>query len=49
MSLKEELRIRKNILEWMREKRIFDYRDIANIITGYYSNPEAIIGLVEET
>ncbi len=48
-GLKEELRVRKSILEWMLEKRMFDYREVANIITGYYSNPERIINLVEET
>jgi flagellar protein FlaI len=48
-SLMEEIRTRKSILEWMHEKRIFDYREVANIINGYYSNPERIVGLVEET
>jgi flagellar protein FlaI len=46
-SLKEEIRTRKGILEWMWERRMFDYRDVSNIINGYYSNPERIIGLVE--
>jgi flagellar protein FlaI len=48
-SLKEELRVRKAILEWMREKKIFDYREVSNIINAYYTNPEKIINLVEET
>ncbi|MEE9323105.1 MAG: type II/IV secretion system ATPase subunit [Candidatus Aenigmarchaeota archaeon] len=48
-SLKEELRVRKSILEWMFDKRMFDYREIANIVNGYYSNPERIVTLVEET
>lgn len=47
-SLKEELRVRKEILEWMRERRMFDYRDIARVINGYYSNPDKIINMVEE-
>jgi flagellar protein FlaI len=46
-SLKEEIRTRKGILEWMWERRMFDYREVSNIINGYYSNPERIIGLVE--
>ncbi len=46
-SLKEELRTRRSILEWMQEKRMFDYREVSNIINGYYSNPERIVGLVE--
>ncbi len=48
-SLKEELRVRREILEWMLEKRMFDYREIAKILSGYYSDPERIITLVEET
>jgi flagellar protein FlaI len=48
-SLKEELRVRKAILEWMLEKKIFDYRDVSNIINGYYTDPEKIINLVEGT
>ncbi|MCX6818017.1 MAG: type II/IV secretion system ATPase subunit [Candidatus Aenigmarchaeota archaeon] len=47
VTLKEEMRTRKSILEWMWEKRMFDYREVSKIITGYYSNPERIIGLVE--
>lgn len=48
-SLREELRVRKSILEWMLEKQMFDYREIAKIINTYYSDPEKIITLVEET
>ncbi|MEM5871777.1 MAG: type II/IV secretion system ATPase subunit [Candidatus Aenigmatarchaeota archaeon] len=48
-SLKEELRTRKTILEWMREKRMFDYKEISNIINAYYTNPEKVISLIEET
>lgn len=48
-SLREELRTRRDVLEWMRERRMFDYRQVAGIINGYYSNPERIIALVEGT
>ncbi len=47
-SLREELRVRKTILEWMHEKQMYDYREVANMITGYYSDPERIINMVEE-
>ncbi len=47
-SLKEEIRTRKRILEWMKEKKMFDYREVAKIINAYYSNPEKIIAMVEE-
>jgi flagellar protein FlaI len=48
-SLLEEIRTRKGVLEWMHERRMFDYIQVANIINGYYTNPERIIGLVEST
>jgi len=32
----------------MKERKIFDYRDVARIINGYYSNPERIINMIEE-
>ena len=47
-SLKEEIRTRKRILEWMKEKKMFDYREVAKIVNAYYSNPEKIIAMVEE-
>ena len=45
-SMKEELVRRKMILEWMVEKEIYDYREVAKIIGIYYLNPERIIDLV---
>ncbi len=47
-SLKEELRRRKAVLEYMHEKGIFDYVRVAKIINGYYSDPEKIINMIEE-
>jgi len=47
-SLREELRVRKEILEWMKENKMFDYRKVARIVNGYYTNPDKIIGMVEE-
>lgn len=46
-SLKEELRVRKEILEWMLAREMFDYTEIATIINIYYSNPEKIVTLIE--
>lgn len=46
-SLKEEIRTRKSVLEWMHERRMFDYIEVAGVINGYYSNPERIISIVE--
>lgn len=48
-SLKEEMRRRKAVLEYMHEKGIFDYIRVAKIINGYYSDPEKIINMIEET
>ncbi|MBN2042377.1 MAG: type II/IV secretion system ATPase subunit [Candidatus Aenigmarchaeota archaeon] len=46
-SIRDELTVRKSILEWMRERKIYDYRDVARIINGYYSDPDRIINLVQ--
>ena len=46
-KLKEEMSRRKRILEWMLEQGIFDYRDVAKVISTYYTNPERIMELVE--
>lgn len=46
-SIINEIRVRKSILDWMVEKQMFDYRDVSEIINGYYSNPDRIINLVE--
>jgi len=36
----EEIQHRKNVLEWMREHKIRSYKDVAAIITEYYTRPE---------
>jgi flagellar protein FlaI len=46
-SMMDEIRARKSVLDWMHEKKMFDYRDVAKIINGYYSDPERILNLVE--
>jgi flagellar protein FlaI len=45
-AIKEELIRRKRILEWMIEKEIYDFREVAKVIAMYYSSPERIIDLV---
>jgi flagellar protein FlaI len=47
-SIKEELSRRKKVLEWMVEKGIDDYRDVAVIFSIYYSNPERIVAAIRE-
>lgn len=45
-SIKEELMRRKRILEWMKERGIYNYEDVSRIISTYYSNPERVISLI---
>jgi len=39
-DLIEEMERRKNVLSWMRKHNIRSYRDVAAIITEYYSRPK---------
>ncbi|MFQ6064042.1 MAG: type II/IV secretion system ATPase subunit [Candidatus Bathyarchaeia archaeon] len=39
-ELMEEIERRKNVLQWMRERKIRSYKDVAAIITEYYSRPK---------
>ena len=39
-ELAEEIKRRKNVLSWMRKHNIRSYRDVAAIITEYYSRPK---------
>ncbi|MBI4175850.1 MAG: Flp pilus assembly complex ATPase component TadA [Candidatus Aenigmarchaeota archaeon] len=45
-SIKEEIVRRRRILEWMVEQNITDYRDVARVISTYYSNPQKIVSIV---
>jgi flagellar protein FlaI len=39
-ELMDEMKRRENVLHWMRQRNIRSYRDVARIITEYYSRPE---------
>jgi len=39
-DLIEEIDRRKNVLAWMRQRKIRSYRDVATIVTEYYSRPK---------
>jgi flagellar protein FlaI len=41
--MREELRRRQEVLEWMRVKKIRHYRDVSNILIRYFRNPEAVM------
>lgn len=47
-TIKEELIRRKKVLEWMQKKGVYDYRDVATVISIYYSNPTRIMDLIGE-
>ena len=44
-TIVEELLRRKAVLEWMLERGLFDYREVARVIGTYYTNPERIMTL----
>lgn len=41
--MREELRRRQEVLEWMRVKKIRHYKDVSNILIQYFRNPEAVM------
>ncbi len=45
-SIKQELMVRKAILEWMLEQEIFDYKEATSIIQAYYTTPERVLDMV---
>jgi flagellar protein FlaI len=44
--LLKELAIRKQILEWMIDKDIKSYKNVSQVISDYYKNPEKILKLI---
>jgi flagellar protein FlaI len=40
LDLMEEMARRRNVLAWMRTRKIRSYNDVAAIIAEYYSRPE---------
>lgn len=46
-TIQEELVRRKKIMEWMLEREIFDYRDVARVVSTYYTNPDRVMAAVE--
>ena len=41
-EIKDELNRRRTVLEWMVEKDIRHYSDVANVIREYYANPKRV-------
>ncbi len=48
-EMKEELERRKNVLHWMRERKIRSYKDVAAILTEYYTRPKEFYAREVET
>jgi flagellar protein FlaI len=46
-AIKNELIRRKTVIEWMLEQEIYDYREVAKIVSSYYSDPERVMDMVE--
>jgi flagellar protein FlaI len=47
-QMKEEVKRREEILEWMRKTNVRNYVDVAKIISAYYKNPEETIANVRK-
>lgn len=46
--MREELKRRQEVLEWMRIKKIRHYKDVAKILISYNRDPEAVIEKVRK-
>ncbi|OPY37602.1 MAG: hypothetical protein A4E35_01188 [Methanoregula sp. PtaU1.Bin051] len=46
--MREELKRRQEVLEWMRIKKIRHYKDVAKILISYHRDPETVIETVRK-
>ena len=46
--MREELKRRQEVLEWMRIKKIRHYKDVAKILIEYYREPEVVVERVRK-
>ncbi|MBI4182036.1 MAG: type II/IV secretion system ATPase subunit [Candidatus Aenigmarchaeota archaeon] len=46
-TVKEEIVRRKRVLEWMLRQGIYDYREVARVISTYYSDPDRVMRAVD--
>ncbi|MDK2974746.1 MAG: archaeal flagellar protein FlaI [Methanofollis sp.] len=44
--MREELKRRQEILEWMRIKKIRHYRDVSKMLISYFRDPDAVMKIV---
>jgi len=48
-DLKDEIRNRQHVLNWMQDQQIKHYRKVGDVISRYYSDPKTILEKVGET
>ena len=41
--MREELKMRQEVLEWMRIKKVRNFRDVGNILVQYYRDPASLM------
>jgi flagellar protein FlaI len=44
--MREELKRRQEILEWMRLKKLRHFKDVAKVLISYFRDPEAVMDIV---
>lgn len=44
--MREELKRRQEILEWMRLKKLRHYKDVSKVLVSYHRDPEAVMEIV---
>lgn len=44
----DEITRRKEVLEWIHNKGVYDYKAFAEIINQYYTSPEKLLAMVDE-
>ncbi len=44
--MREELKRRQEILEWMRIKKLRHYRDVSRVLVSYHRDPESVMDIV---
>ena len=46
LEIKQEVARRKKVLEWMLENRVYDFKEVAKIISTYYSSPGRLMDMI---
>jgi len=46
VRMREELKRRQEILEWMRLKKLRHFKDVAKVLVSYFRDPEAVMEIV---